>query len=79
MLKSLGKPILPTFASRKISIRKKSDNGDFDQWYHKTAALYLRNDNMNKLKVPLDKYLKGGHVEDRDKRVYFFLSNMEGA
>ena len=31
---------LPTFANCKISIRKKSDIGDFEPYARKTAALY---------------------------------------
>ena len=38
---------LLTFANRKISIRKKSDIGDFEPSARKTAALYKKTDNVN--------------------------------
>ena len=36
----------PTFANRKISIRKKSNIGNFEPYAHKTAALW-KTDNIN--------------------------------
>ena len=44
---------LLAFANCKISVRKKSDIGDFEPSDAKTAALYeIKTDNMNKEKDP---------------------------
>ena len=60
---------LPTFANRKILIRRKSDIGNFEPSAHKTAALYKKK--YKQVEKSLRQiYEARAHAEEGDKGVF---------